>query len=382
MPEWWVISWWAGGVLGVGALVVIALAMLRDRSRGRRRCPKCWYDMTGVAGLKCPECGREQRSEKRLLRTRRRWRMAVAGVLLLGVAGATAVAPAVYTGKWARYTPVPVLRGLLSFFEGDAAVVRARFNQSGLSMLTPWERLLLASNLSRSIRIELSKPHEGFVFHVSMYDPLCQNVQWSGYLGEDARVCLPDLALCLRSERARRTTIRVHEQLGRIAWSNRAALILTLNDSTDDIDCQSLLRVLFHLGVRGGSARRAAERVAHRLDAKDCPLGAFAVRALFHQEGTPSLAPLSQCLSNGSSPDKMLAVSILGRLAHSRDNSHVRVPTGLNFVELLRGDGGTLSLPTAEPVGGAVDLLRQACQDPDNDVRQYAMNVLTAIPKD
>jgi hypothetical protein len=48
-----------GWTLAAAGMVLLAWALFWDRSRGRRRCPKCWYNMEGVPGLRCPECGRE-----------------------------------------------------------------------------------------------------------------------------------------------------------------------------------------------------------------------------------------------------------------------------------------------------------------------------------
>lgn len=48
----------AGWTLTGAGLLMLLWALFRDRSRGRRRCPRCWYDMAGVPGLQCPECGR------------------------------------------------------------------------------------------------------------------------------------------------------------------------------------------------------------------------------------------------------------------------------------------------------------------------------------
>ena len=42
-----------------GGAPLLVWAMFGDRARGRRRCPRCWYDMSGATLLKCPECGRE-----------------------------------------------------------------------------------------------------------------------------------------------------------------------------------------------------------------------------------------------------------------------------------------------------------------------------------
>ncbi|MCZ6834518.1 MAG: hypothetical protein O7G85_01975 [Planctomycetota bacterium] len=46
-------------------------ALFADRSKGRRRCPKCWYDMAYSEGLTCSECGHVTRRESDFSRTRR-----------------------------------------------------------------------------------------------------------------------------------------------------------------------------------------------------------------------------------------------------------------------------------------------------------------------
>ncbi len=64
-------------------LLLLAIALFRDGPKGRRRCPRCWYDMSATEGRRCPECGREARSERALRRTRRRWRIALLCIPLL-----------------------------------------------------------------------------------------------------------------------------------------------------------------------------------------------------------------------------------------------------------------------------------------------------------
>jgi hypothetical protein len=72
-------------VLAFSAWVLYA-ALLHDRPRGRPRCPKCWYDMTGAPAPVCPECGHAITSPKHLLKTRRFKKRAVAAVLLAATA--------------------------------------------------------------------------------------------------------------------------------------------------------------------------------------------------------------------------------------------------------------------------------------------------------
>jgi len=77
---------WAGWVLMAAAAFGVLYALCWDRSRGRRRCPKCWYDMSAVVGLRCPECGKSARTERSFQLTRRRWGF-VAAALSLAIAG-------------------------------------------------------------------------------------------------------------------------------------------------------------------------------------------------------------------------------------------------------------------------------------------------------
>ncbi len=74
--------WLALGIAFLAAaLFVLARFAIGDRARGRRRCPKCWYDMAGGGGA-CPECGREIRSERELTRSRRRKAWAALAIVL------------------------------------------------------------------------------------------------------------------------------------------------------------------------------------------------------------------------------------------------------------------------------------------------------------
>jgi hypothetical protein len=81
-----------GFLLAAAGLLVLLRGFVHDRSRGRRRCPRCWYSMDGVpesespAGtvFVCPECGHGARSLKALHKTRRRVRMLpLTGLLFL-----------------------------------------------------------------------------------------------------------------------------------------------------------------------------------------------------------------------------------------------------------------------------------------------------------
>lgn len=112
--DWWTVLGWAGFGIGV---VVAAWALLWDRARGRKRCPKCWYDLAGakvgeVNALRCPECGRVVKRERELRRTRRRWRWGVPAlvVMVLGLIAGSVHDPAgVRSRGWVALAPTPLL---------------------------------------------------------------------------------------------------------------------------------------------------------------------------------------------------------------------------------------------------------------------------------
>lgn len=135
--DWlWAVLGWGVAALGVALL---AWALWWDRSRGRRRCPKCWYDMVGVSGLVCPECGRRVRRERALHRSRRRLSWAALAVSIV-VAGAAATrVPVVRHRGWIAAVPAPALRMIMRPFASQAQVAYRDFERR--SPEGPWNRL-------------------------------------------------------------------------------------------------------------------------------------------------------------------------------------------------------------------------------------------------
>src|SRR5262245_48531714 len=91
------------GLLALGGAATALVALFRDRARGRVRCPKCWYDMSAATTLRCPECGHDARTPKRLLKTRRRWKLAILGFVMVLTAGAGA--EQIRENGWITSTP-------------------------------------------------------------------------------------------------------------------------------------------------------------------------------------------------------------------------------------------------------------------------------------
>ena len=120
----------------------------RDPGKGTRRCPRCWYDMSATAGLKCSECGHEARREAALFRRRRRWRWLVVAALMLLIANPISRWPDMQRDGpigalprtavliwWPTLTRDALLKkGWARFFEQGAVFKRIEAEQA----VTPW----------------------------------------------------------------------------------------------------------------------------------------------------------------------------------------------------------------------------------------------------
>jgi hypothetical protein len=117
---WTIISTYGFVLLGLGftasGVLVIWWAMFADKSRGRRRCPRCWHDLSRTPGTVCGECGRVIAHERELFRTRQRWLVggAALGILLTVTAWIRLEAT---SGGWSSLMPTPVLVGLVKLME-------------------------------------------------------------------------------------------------------------------------------------------------------------------------------------------------------------------------------------------------------------------------
>jgi hypothetical protein len=115
----WVLPLLGTTLIVVGGVVAI-WAGLSDRSLGRKRCPRCWYDMDAVKGLVCPECGKAG-SEKKLLRTRRHWRGIVLGLLLAAVGCGRFAEPWYQRGTYLKWIPTRLLIYGLPSYKGTGS---------------------------------------------------------------------------------------------------------------------------------------------------------------------------------------------------------------------------------------------------------------------
>src|SRR5262245_53839103 len=108
------LSWTIGGLIALLGIFLLYHALFADRSRGRLRCPQCWYDMRGTPSLRCPECGHTAKSEGRLHCTRRYWRRASLATLCCVVGVAITLSPKVRRDGWMSLVPTTVLLVLVT----------------------------------------------------------------------------------------------------------------------------------------------------------------------------------------------------------------------------------------------------------------------------
>ncbi len=193
--------------LAVGAVALVWRGLFHDRARGRRRCPRCWYEMTGVSGLLCPECGRVAASEARVHRTRRHVRPVLGGALLALMALICPRVPQALRDPWLML-PGPVLLVVLQFYDDEADRIFSRtagLAQGGAS-LSAWERMLLARACGRSIRDRIALFDATNTGRAPMAigpfksdAALTQSVIVLGTLRDEARTAVPALDALLKS---------------------------------------------------------------------------------------------------------------------------------------------------------------------------------------
>lgn len=106
-----------GAVLALGSIAIALSALFSDRSLGRKRCPKCWYDMTAAGAtvkrgrelFVCPECGRTITDAKRLFATRRGWRLFAGACVLMLIATQVIQQPKRTQEGWTSWIPSSIL---------------------------------------------------------------------------------------------------------------------------------------------------------------------------------------------------------------------------------------------------------------------------------
>lgn len=165
-PDW--LYWLTSVVLLLAAVPTLYWALWHDRAHGRRRCPRCFYDLAGATAAdattdgeppRCSECGHRAPTAAALFTTRRRWcwaTVAVSGLVLSAISMGVPIARA---GDPFGRLPTNLLIGLDAFAtESLRAQARSELERrlwSAPGALSEWQsvwavrRLHLEPNLRR-----------------------------------------------------------------------------------------------------------------------------------------------------------------------------------------------------------------------------------------
>jgi hypothetical protein len=149
MPPWlaWIL-WTGGGAVVAAGLALCCWGLFADRPRGRRRCPRCWYEMAAGVGLTCSECGQRARSERRLRKIRRRWWAARLGGLIAALGAAVAMLPVIHRQGWVSLLPTTPMILAMPALEGFAPDAAEELSQRfGEGRPWDWQWRLLAWRL-------------------------------------------------------------------------------------------------------------------------------------------------------------------------------------------------------------------------------------------
>ncbi len=395
MSNWDWAFWAAGGVVAMAGLLLCGWALLRDRSRGRRRCPRCWYDMAGVPGLTCPECGKQARSEKGLGRTKPRWRWAMLGLVLITLGGGAAVVPAVRSGGWVNYPPVWSLQMVMRFFDKEAKVEydqrwsqsvgrAAWLSQRAMARARPttpsttqWQRLLAARRCTVLLRAALRTPADAsgdpgawggtqLPSDRLLDGPTGDAMYALGSTGDESRLALPVLLRILQSDdvELRHAAAQAIVSLKSGGYS-AGALARMVRRSPSGLLREEAANVLRDLGEKAGAAGPAL-RLAIESDGLPAVRAAAAHALATVAPGSEStLASLERAIADQDAVVRCAVVNALSLLAMRERNDRVAATDAGASVQ--RAPAGTSIEPRV------VEALNGVLADPDREVRSTAV---------
>lgn len=218
MPSW---NYWPIGiVLGLAGLVLASWALFADRSRGERRCPKCWYQMKGTGSLRCSECGRTAKHEKTLYRIRRRWRWAAIGLTLIVVGYFLPISSRIRQLGWVGAVPTTLIIFAVDWvddprhplaWELDLHLVNAQMWQWQRELLVRRQKAKLheRSSHAASMLVRLGQPISGdeelravLVEALDHEDVFVRTeaIQTLGFALQDSSLAIEIFVPCLRDE--------------------------------------------------------------------------------------------------------------------------------------------------------------------------------------
>lgn len=163
MPDW--AFHWAGYLIAIVAGFLMLLALFRDRTRGRSRCRKCWYDLSelGDVPITCPECGKAHTKPRHLRKTRRHKRLASVWLLVMVVGGYGMIAgPRSVDEGWYGLVPSVTMPWVVPHIRLNEFPQSERWKNAYLEINKRWDteegRRRLAEDMKWWIRLGLIDP--------------------------------------------------------------------------------------------------------------------------------------------------------------------------------------------------------------------------------
>ncbi len=340
--------WLAGGVLGIAGLWLAYWALLANRAKGRKRCPKCWYNMQAAEGLRCPECGHSAKGQRKLQKTRRRWRFAFVAVLLLFGSYILEVAPRYRTGDWREKssTSLLVLQAYLFDDSESFGIVYLRCGSftygygnryyfAKEELLADWQwRLMMAHALKRLENSPVGSPDPEIIDYLAGCPP---------YAG----LAIESLSASL-AESADRAALDVIIQLHRSTWPSclspeeRADWVKTLMDTLERVDMKSKRHVVWPLTQCGSESVVAVPYLLSLLDEDDVELREAVAQSLADIVIDPwdstelarvSKTRITQLLAEaGTSREEI--IEVLTQLLKSDESEEVKLTAAISLCQL------------------------------------------------
>jgi len=220
------VFWLLGGVLGAGGLVLAVWALFADRARSRRRCPRCWYDLSATDALVCSECGFVARREKKLYKTRRKSRWACVAAVVLVMAYGLAVTPRIKRSSyhWPGAVPTTALLTCAPWLDANDALASELHLRIVAYGAWDWQQSWYA-------RIWLAR------YRRASGVQRAQTLRVLGYIGPAARFALPEVMAALREDDPQLRAAAAYD-LGTILEAPETsvgALVDLLGDDDEDV---------------------------------------------------------------------------------------------------------------------------------------------------
>lgn len=386
--------WWGSGmaVALVGAALLV-WALFSDRSRGRKRCPKCWYSLERAPSWCCPECGNTVQREGQLFNTRRRWGWVGASIVLLVAAAYLAAQPKVQQDGWRSLVPSVVLVLALNL-ESNEWVIE-EFNRRYKIVFSwhvhDWQHVdehpsapvrVLLGRTARRLAMDDQQPAQTRV----------QYIEWASFAS----------AMTTNSQHRRRTADVFIQLLDDPEYRVRFAAVLHLPHalSTDDAVAQLVdLRhrqaidqqvVLLSLGLlmdrsdhalreivtalndERDSIRREALKLLHRHGERGCGSKELidAVEPMLDDSSEGVRRMAAQARIALEPPERRAAVAAS---LFASDDDFVRFGAWAQVARTYRHD---IEMP------GAADLVLKAAHDDHRFIQQVAWQIVWLIPTD